>query len=343
MSFGEPGIGQIASVAAAVCGAGGFVCVVVATPRSGASVAAMFLAFTTLLVGGILGIEGTPVASPAWGGRLAAIGALALFVSALLLLREAGRRDRALEMASGESDAQQLAAERLASANARLEAELRDTRARHAALEHAGAQDEAARTAKEAATPRHRTALDASSPAEHKYRSIFDGAIEGMATLERETLRLVEVNPSLARSTGYTPEELTHRTILDLFAAGPGRPTKADLQRAGRERHPLTVQLARKDGGATQGSLTVTVIGSGAETRLLAVVRDVSARHLADEESLQEILASKERERLLVATIRDLETRNSGVAPGPGTVMMSARPSALTSVTATRAPPGALA
>jgi PAS domain S-box-containing protein len=152
-------------------------------------------------------------------------------------------------------------------------------------------------------------ALEAALAGERRQRAFFDGALEGMAVLERDTLKFCDVNASLVRITGFDAAELATRAFTDLFCTGPGKPGKLELQRSGREGRALMVEIMRKDGRTVFVDVGVAVIGAGADARILAVVHDVSERRLLEQELQLHLAAQNERERRLEDANRELALR----------------------------------
>jgi len=239
--------GQILACVGALAGLGGLLTVLAAAPQRGSKASiALLAAFALLLLGGAAGIRGTPVTQAAPSEILLVAGGVVLVVGVLLTISDARTRERAMRLAVGESEARRREIDRLGGTNVLLEDELREVRRRVATLEQKDGGSELSRAARDAGAARQRKAVEAAQASERKHRAIFEGAVEGMAMLERETLRLVNVNPSLARMTGFEAAELGALTLVDLFADGPGQPGKADLQRCAREARALSVEIRQR-------------------------------------------------------------------------------------------------
>jgi PAS domain S-box-containing protein len=227
----------------------------------------------------------------------------------------AGRRRRAdkeaLRAATTSDETQRREITRLDTENARLDAELRETRRKHAVAASGGEKRAAAKGAdpRGAEIVKLRKSLEAAQDSEVRQRAFFDGALEGMAILERETLKFLDVNASLVRIAGFDAAELTTRSLIDLFCTGPGKPGKTELLRSGREGRALMVEITRKDGRTVFVDVGVAVIGAGADARVLAVVHDVSERRLLEQELQLHLAAQNERERRLEDANRELALR----------------------------------
>jgi PAS domain S-box-containing protein len=270
-----------------------------------------------LLGAGLLGVGSDPADGTASG--LLAIGALgALTVAGVLLVLDLRARDRQIRKASADAEVFRRDIDRLNGINVRLEDEVREVRQK---VRSEGEQRAGSGLVLEQTLSKQRKALDTATLQLRRQRAIFEGAVEGMALLERETLRMAETNPSLARISGLDAKELAEKSVLDLFAAGPARPGKADLQRCAREKRTLAVTLLRKEGQEVPVELTISVAGEGDDAQLLVCLRDVSDRSTVehDQRALEQQL--KDRLRILEAAqaeteeqVRKLEQANRRLA-----------------------------
>lgn len=311
MSTDGPGLQQILACAAALAGIGGILCVLAASPRrTGLASLVLCAAFAALLAGGVLAFEGSPVADPELSAHLLRGATAGLVLGVLLAMGEARTRERAAKRAQSESETYRREVERLSGTNVRLEDELQDVRRRLTLNERRG---EATRSGRDSTGVHQRKALESALSSERKHRAVFEGALEGMAMLERETLRLDTVNPSLVKMTGRDAAELATLTLMDLFTAGDGVPGKADLLRSAREGRPLTVDIQNKDGQVTHADVSIAVIGSGADAQLLTIVRDVSERRMLEQELQQHLTMLQERERGLADANRELAEHASRI------------------------------
>ncbi len=285
---------MIIAAASALAGAAGMMCVLAAKPRrfTPASVT-LLLAFVALVAGGVLGFEAAPFFDPNWSAAFTFGGAGTVLVGALLTIAEARAKERAFLRAVAESEARRREVERLGTTNVRLEDELQQTKSRLSTVEQKGSASDQTRSARDLL---QRKALETAQSAERRYKAIFEGAVEGMATLERESLHVVGANPAMLRMTGLDAETLTQRSFVDLCTLGENPLVIADLQRCARERGALDVTMRRDDGGVTHAQVTVTPMG-GAESQLLVVVRDAGGRRGSDDDAARQLAAMAEREK----------------------------------------------
>jgi PAS domain S-box-containing protein len=126
---------------------------------------------------------------------------------------------------------------------------------------------------------------------EANYRTVFNGANDAIAIYDLETRRFVEVNQKAAEMFGFTPEEFTELGFEDLTAGTPPF-TREDALLKIRElwqevltgKAQLFEWLARDRAGRTFWvELSLKTASIWGEPRVLAVVRDISARKLAEE------------------------------------------------------------
>ena len=114
--------------------------------------------------------------------------------------------------------------------------------------------------------------------AEERYRTLVDSLFDG--TIIHQDGRIVSANAALAKTMGYSADELTTRLLLDLIAPA-AKATAADLlQRHGDRSFTTTGQ--RKDGTPIPLEISSRAcVVEGRESRM-AVVRDLSERQRAE-------------------------------------------------------------
>jgi PAS domain S-box-containing protein len=301
--------GQIAASVCVLAGIAGATLILRPKPRRYPPfVVAMLAACAGLVVAGLTGFDGTPLAMPAVSESLLVLNCILLIAGSFLAHSEAHAREKAVRQVIADSESRRREVDRLGAINVRLEDELTQAKAR---IETSSSESAQARSAREAATARQRKAVEEAQAGEKRYRAVFEGATEGMALLDRDTLKFLAANPNFVRMSGYEADELMTRALTDVCADGAGKPSKLDLQRAARERHGLAVDLLRKDGAVLPTEATVTVVGATTEAQLLAVLRDTSARRQVDHESEQQLRALKLSNRELTDRASRVEESNA--------------------------------
>jgi len=151
-------------------------------------------------------------------------------------------------------------------------------------------------------------AEEALRASETNYREVFDKANDGVLIHDLETGEMLDANQKIFEIYGYTPEEMRKLKISAISANEPPysqRDAIAWIRKAGREQPQLFEWLARDRNGRlfwVEVSLKRAKIGG--VDRLLGIVRDISERKNAENETqrLRETLAHVTR----VSTLGEL-------------------------------------
>jgi PAS domain S-box-containing protein len=137
-----------------------------------------------------------------------------------------------------------------------------------------------------------RQAQEQLAQAERKYTQLVEQAPDGIVIADA-SLRLLDVNTAACRLTGFTREELLGRPVTDLVPAGDPAAGPSRIGTPGSARNVVSEQrVLRKDGTVFIADISSQALEDG---RVQAIVRDVSARHEAE----QALRQSEERFRLL--------------------------------------------
>ena len=144
---------------------------------------------------------------------------------------------------------------------------------------------------------------------EHKFRSIFEQAPVGIATIDSLTGRFKSVNASYCKIIGYTDEEMLGRTFLDITHPDD---LQVDLDQMKRlldgeiATFELDKRLFRKNGDAIWVHLTcVPLWQRPSDPRAhLAIVQDISEHKLAEERARH---FQSELEQLVESRTSDLQ------------------------------------
>jgi PAS domain S-box-containing protein len=119
------------------------------------------------------------------------------------------------------------------------------------------------------------------------FRSAMDATAEGIVLVKRSSMRFVEVNATACKLFGYARDQL-----LELGPAGLASVTEEQLRCsydaiiAGNDANTLTeLQLMRKDGSRFQAEVRRHALRSGADWLIVGVVRDITERKAAEEET----------------------------------------------------------
>jgi PAS domain S-box-containing protein len=135
---------------------------------------------------------------------------------------------------------------------------------------------------------------------EARYRGLFEANRDAIVILGLDR-RIEDVNPAFNRLFGYAPDEAVGQETAILYPSqeafeASGRRALADLTR----REPMTfeVEMVRRDGALLPIELTSYLLrdNQGQPTRVVAVLRDLSAEHEArkrTQASTRELAAQK--------------------------------------------------
>ena len=140
-------------------------------------------------------------------------------------------------------------------------------------------------------------AEEALRQSEERYRTILRIALDGF-TIDNLEGRLLEVNDSYCKMTGYTREELFAMSISDLEAVEKPEETAQHIKKIMEQGYDrFETQHKRKDGKIIDLEISANYIDVG-EGQVFVSVRDITERKQAEEK----LRASRERLRFLLST-----------------------------------------
>jgi len=143
---------------------------------------------------------------------------------------------------------------------------------------------------------------------ERRYRMLIETSLDGICVFDLLG-RLVEVNESYCRISGYSRDELLQMTINDLDAVETPEQTRLRIrriQRSGEDR--FESKHRRKDGSLIDVEMAVRVLDPG-EYRLVAYVRDVT-----EHKRIEARIKEREATLLHAARLSTLGEMTSGIA-----------------------------
>jgi PAS domain S-box-containing protein len=144
-------------------------------------------------------------------------------------------------------------------------------------------------------------AEEALRASEERYRAVIEQSAEGLYLVDGGTKRILETNPALQNSLGYTADELRGMELHEIVAHDRAD-VEANVERTLREgkRFIRERRYRRKDGSVVEVEVAASAITYGGKRVICAVIRDITERREA-ERKLREV---REAERNRIA--RDL-------------------------------------
>lgn len=121
-----------------------------------------------------------------------------------------------------------------------------------------------------------------------KYRRIFYATPDYATFTNLETGKFIDVNPGFEKMTGYRRDEVIGRTSssIDLWVIEDDRDRLVNTLRQS-EKAFITTRFRKKNGDTLLVEVSAATFIMHDEVLLVAVVRDITARHQAEQELLQ--------------------------------------------------------
>jgi PAS domain S-box-containing protein len=123
---------------------------------------------------------------------------------------------------------------------------------------------------------------------EERFRKVFEESPLGMVLTSRD-LRFFSANPAFCRMLGYSPEEMSAKTFLDVTHPDHRETDRKNVEKMwqGKIRHYRTEKrYIAKDGDVRWGSLSTSLImgGDGKPLYALAIIEDITDRKQAEQQ-----------------------------------------------------------
>jgi PAS domain S-box-containing protein len=120
---------------------------------------------------------------------------------------------------------------------------------------------------------------------EEKFKSIFEGALDGIIMLDPENSRFVSVNPAFCAALGYQRDELVNLAVQDIHPAEDMPWIIEDIQRHlhGEIQMSTDIPVLRRDGSVFYADIKSSPVVLQGKTYLVAVFRDNSMRRKLEE------------------------------------------------------------
>ena len=146
---------------------------------------------------------------------------------------------------------------------------------------------------------------------EDLYRSVVEQTEENIFLVDMKTKRILEANPALSRSLGYTGEELKQMTLYDIVAHDR-ESVDYNIERIMKEGRCFIGERAyrRKDGSLTDVEVNVCAVPYGGKKAMCVVAHDVAERRWSEDNlrrSLSVMLALREAGQILGSTLESEE------------------------------------
>jgi PAS domain S-box-containing protein len=179
---------------------------------------------------------------------------------------------------------------------------------------------------------------------EERLRAIFDGALDGIALVDLETMQFAEANPGLCHMLGYSLEELAQLKVADIHPQQdwPNVLEKFNRQARGEIQLATDMPVKRKDGSVFYADINTAPVKFGGRNFIVGIFHDITERK-EDQRQLQlsarlldstadsimafdlegnvvylnEIawqLRGYTRDEMMAMNLRDLDTPESGAA-----------------------------
>ena len=146
-------------------------------------------------------------------------------------------------------------------------------------------------------------AEDALLRSEHKFRSIFDGASDGILLVDPETKRFVLANEMICRMLGYNKDEICNLTVADIHPEKdlPYVMGQFERQLAGEIELAVDTPCRRRDGSVFYADIKSFYLMMDDKKVLAGIFRDVTERN----KSQDQVVESEARFRELFDNMSD--------------------------------------
>ena len=121
---------------------------------------------------------------------------------------------------------------------------------------------------------------------EQRFRTIFDGAIDGLLLADTKTKKFFAANQACCKMLGYTNEELTNLAAKDIHPKDQLKHTLQNFEKQVRGEVKLAenVPVKRKDGSVFYVDINTALLTLAGKTYLMGVFRDITERKQTEEQ-----------------------------------------------------------
>lgn len=132
---------------------------------------------------------------------------------------------------------------------------------------------------------------------------IYDGMPDGLGIADLETKRLVQVNPSLCKTLGYSEDELLAMSVTDIRPPGARSQASLDFELVAKQPLPVAENVAvlKKDGNIFYADIAASLLNYRRRRCVVGFFRDVTKRREAN----KALRKSEETARALVNAVME--------------------------------------
>ena len=160
---------------------------------------------------------------------------------------------------------------------------------------------------------------------EVNYRSVFEGAKDGLLVIDPADGAILDLNQRTCDIVGYNKDDIKGFALKKLFPAEPPYSFEEAYKMVQRAFKEGTVvfewKMRRKDGTTVFVEVGLTRTAIGSKDRILAVVRDISDRKIAEKEK-HVLLMAKARAEVMGFLVSALPVFASGIPPEARAVLV---------------------
>ncbi|MDH5718841.1 MAG: PAS domain S-box protein, partial [Spirochaetia bacterium] len=146
---------------------------------------------------------------------------------------------------------------------------------------------------------------------EERYKTLFNGAAEGILVMDIESRKFQYVNPAICRMLGYDKEELLHLKISDIFSKETVEPILPKLKTFLKNESIFLNNLTcwRKDGASIYTDISAARVRINRKPFIVYIFKDITERKQAEEK----IKASLKEKEILLSEIHHRVKNNLAV------------------------------
>lgn len=131
----------------------------------------------------------------------------------------------------------------------------------------------------------HNLAEKVLKESEQRFKTIFDGAIDGILIADTETKRFYTGNKAICQMLGYSAEEIKNLGIVDIHLKEdlPSVMEQFEKQAKGGATLAKDVPVKRKNGNIFYADINTSLVTFDEKTYLMGIFRDITSRKRAEE------------------------------------------------------------